>query len=508
MTVDGLIFAALLVVVVLLDGLVRPRAVKTRLLNGRSLAGAWLLAWLTTALFGLFLAGSGNAPVAAGLAIALLALFVVVSNAKYTVLGEPLLFSDLALIGAIFRHPQFYLSAIKIRQRVAAAVTLAALLASLGWLFVPAPQSHLIGVALLGGGLAVLALSLDCAPFRRLAREPDADADVRRHGLLATMLLYWLRWRESRDPPPCPNLPSRADVPCQPVSETPELVVVVQCESFADPVELFADPRLALPGLAAARNSAAQWGRLEVSGFGAYTMRTEYGVLFGRSEAALGFRRYDPFLTALGEASYALPARLKHAGWRSLFAHPHDLRFYGRDRIMPAGGFTELVGEDRFTPPAADEGRYVTDAAMAEQIVSLAAAATGRTLIYAVTIENHGPWAPGAPSENGALPQGYLRLVRNSDAMLTTLLDGLAALGRPALLVFFGDHRPSIPGTVMPGGERHTPYVMVRLDRAGEIVPGGNRRADLTPAGLHHAILGAILGAETGSASTSVRSRV
>src|ERR1700712_4663029 len=107
-TVDGLIFAALLVGAVLLDGLVRPRLEGLRAWLGRSLPGCWLLAWLTTALFGLFLACSGNAPVAAGLAFGLLALFVVVSNAKSAVLGEPLLFTDLALIGAIFRHPQFY----------------------------------------------------------------------------------------------------------------------------------------------------------------------------------------------------------------------------------------------------------------------------------------------------------------------------------------------------------------------------------------------------------------
>lgn len=488
MTVDGLIFAALLIGAVLLDGLVRPRAAGSLFPSGRSLAGLWLLTWLTIALFGLFLAASGNAPVAAGLTLGLLALFTVVSNAKYAVLGEPLLFTDLALIGAIFRHPQFYLSAIRIRQRVAGAAILAALLGSLAWLFVPAPRSHLTGLALLLGAIGVVALSMGRTAFRSLAPEPDADADVQRHGLLPTLLLYWLRWRESRDPPPCD------DIARLPPVEAPELVVVVQCESFADPGELFADPRLALPGLAAARNSAVQWGELEVSGFGAYTMRTEYGVLFGRSEAALGFRRYDPFLTALGETSYALPARLKAAGWRSLFAHPHDLRFYRRDRIMPAGGFAELIGEERFTPPKADEGRYVTDAAVAEEILALAAAATGPTLIYSVTIENHGPWAPDTSSEAGAVSQGYLRLVRNSDAMLTTLLDGLATLGRPSLLVFFGDHRPSIPGVVSPGGPRHTPYVMVCFDGAGEIVPGDNRRGDLTPAELHHVILGAVLG--------------
>ncbi|WP_395337657.1 LTA synthase family protein (plasmid) [Novosphingobium sp. BL-8H] len=453
------------------------------------MAGSWLLAWMMAALFGLFLAACGNLAVSAGLALGLLALLAVASNAKHAMLGEPLLFSDLALIGAIFRHPQFYLSAVAIWQRIVAGLVAAVLFALLAWLFVPALQVHLMGLGILALSLAVLALSVRSTPVRRLARVPDAHADVLHHGLLSVLLLYWLRWRDSRDPAPC------ADKTRTPPADAPELVVVVQCESFADPTELFTDPALALPGLTAARAGACQWGRLMVSGFGAYTMRTEYGVLFGLDEEELGFRRYDPFLTALGDGSYALPARLKaeRGNWRSLFVHPHDMRFYGRDRIMPAAGFAELVGEDRFAPPGLGEGRYVTDAAMADEIVSLAANAAEPTLIYAVTIENHGPWAPDGHAD-GDLKQSYMRLVRNSDTMLTTLIERLGALGRPALLVFFGDHRPSIPGATAPGGDRHTPYVLVRLDKAGQIVPGKNRQVDLTPAGLHHAVLSAVLG--------------
>ncbi|MFS0851486.1 LTA synthase family protein [Novosphingobium panipatense] len=489
MIVEGLTIAALLIGGSLLDRLVRPRPARNRRIIGRSGAGAWLLCWMTLALFGLFLAICGSKCVAVSMTLAIVGLLLIASNAKYTMLGEPLVFSDLALIGAIFSHPQFYLSAVAMWQRVSAAIFGLALLATLAWLFVPDLPVHLWGLALSAGSLAILALSLRSVRFRSLARVPDAAADVERHGLLPTLLLYWLRWRESRDPPACPDAQPRT--PPAPELPAPELIVAIQCESFADPADLFAEPQ-ALPGLAAARGQAWQWGRLQVSGFGAYTMRTEYGVLFGRDEEALGFRRYDPFLTALNEASYALPARLK--GWRSLFVHPHDMRFYGRDRIMPAAGFAELVGEDRFPQPGPGEGRYVTDAAMIDTILTLTGAAEGPSLIYAVTIENHGPWAPSGEPGSGDLVQSYMRLVRNSDAMLTRLQEGLSRLQRPALLVFFGDHRPSIPGATAPGGERHTPYVMVRLDAAGQVIRGDNRHADLTPAGLHHAILDAVLG--------------
>lgn len=472
----------------LLDVKVRPSRV-------RRPVGSWLLGCMMTALFGLFLLICGNVVVAAALALAMVALLVLASNAKQTILGEPLLFSDLALVGAIFRHPQFYLSAVAMWQRVIAALVAFVLLAVLAWLFVTDIWPHIAGALLVLVASAGLAVSIALLGVYRLVPTPMAWEDTRRLGLLPALLLYWLRWRESEDPK------TAAPVVRKPVADPPALLVVVQCESFADPVELFAQAEHVLPGLSSARAQAWQWGNLQVSGFGAYTMRTEYGVLFGREEEDLGFRRYDPFLSALGETSFALPRQLAAAGWRSEFVHPHDMRFYGRDRIMPASGFARLVGRNAFAQPSPAEGRYVTDAAIADVLEALAqtgAQGDVPTMLYAVTIENHGPWAPdGAAGANGLVP-GYLRLVRNSDAMLTRLTQKLCEIaadnGRPAMLVFFGDHRPSIPGVTAPGGERHTPYVMLRSDRHGCLISGCESRIDRTPAQLHHAILAAVLG--------------
>ncbi len=483
-----LIFLTLLIWSLLLDALVRPRSGRSGGPWLRSMAGTWLHTALVTALFGMFMTICANAPASAMLTLALVALFTTVSNAKRAMLGEALVFSDLALIGAVFRHPQFYLSALKSSQKAAIVVVALMAPALLWWLFVPDLREHLLGLMLLAAGLGLIWVSQRCPPWSRLAPEPDAEADLARHGLFATLLLYRRRWRQTIDP-----------APLKPIHAGPapaELAVIIQCESFADPAELFADVALALPGLAAARDEAWQWGDLLVGGFGAYTMRTEYGVLFGRSEDELGFRRFDPFLSAIGEATFALPNRL--AGWRSVFVHPHDMRFYNREAIMRAGGFAELIGPDHFAPPRDDEGRYVTDAAMADSIVALAGAATQPTLLYAVTIENHGPWETDAGNWPGDLKQGYLRLVRNSDAMLTTLRKDLARLRRPATLVFFGDHRPSIPGVSMPGGARHTPYVIVRIDAEGRSIRGKGERANLTPAQLHHTVLGLMTNAPEG----------
>ena len=57
------------------------------------------------------------------------------------------------------------------------------------------PAPHGIGAALAVLGVGLIALSLRLGPWSALARVPDGEADVARHGLLATLLLHWARWR-------------------------------------------------------------------------------------------------------------------------------------------------------------------------------------------------------------------------------------------------------------------------------------------------------------------------
>jgi hypothetical protein len=478
---DGIPFLAMLVASLLLDAFVRPR-----IAHMRRWRGLLLHLLVMTAIFGLCLAGSGNLPVAAFLATALMALFTVASNAKHKMLGEPLIFSDLALIVGVFRHPRFYFTAISPRQRWTLAIGASVALLVLVLLFSARLQHHVVGAGLLLFAGGALSLLLGSRWYISVARTPDLAGDLARYGLIATLLLYWWRWRRTADPQPCPALAATGEATD---TAPPQLIVIVQCESFADPVEITGDTRHALPGLASARAAAWQWGELDVSGFGAYTMRTEYGVLFGRSEAALGFRRYDPFLTADGETSYALSARLRGIGYHCSFVHPHDMRFYGRDRLMPAIGFDRMIGEEGFAPTSPARGRYVDDRTLGAALVNLVDNAAEPTLIYAVTMENHGPWdSDNARDASGRL-DAYLHHLRSSDAMLSDLVKRLSSDGRPAMLVFFGDHRPSIPGVTVPDGARHTPYVIVRFDAGGSILKGGSGQVDLSPDALHHAIL-------------------
>ena len=472
---------AAMILILLADGWAEPRG--RRSIFARSFVGTSILLLVAMIAFALMLILTGAPLVSQMVVVALMAALSMISNIKRKVLGEPLVFSDFALIGAVFQHPQFYFSAMRPGQIVILVGGLATLIVTLIVLSSADFAPRLVGVVL--ALVAGVGLWRSLWNFRKAlpARVPDPDADVQCHGLAASLLTYWQDWCQTPDLSPCQDelIPGQSR----------QLVVVVQCESFTDPVELFGQPALALQGLEAARRIAWQAGRLLVSGFGAYTMRTEYGVLFGRDERTLGTRRFDPFLTAHRDSSWALPNRLDHSEWARWFVHPHDMRFYGRHRIMPKAGFGALVGEDCFAPPAPHEGRYVTDAAITDQILELAQERTQAGFVYAVTIENHGPWPPGKLDEPGASAP-YLDLLSHSDAMLARLLEELPRIGRPVTLCFFGDHRPSIPAVSVPGPERSTPYVILRFAADGRPISGNGLGLDITPAELHSSILAAI----------------
>lgn len=435
--------------------------------------------------FGGWLALSGAPVLAACLTMALSACLIIGSNIKLSILGEPMLFCDVVAARSFLQNPKFYLFSIPVPGRIALVGGMIALPLLLAVCFSLNPLPHLAGFAC----LIACVIALRAIPAARWAPVPDMPRDIDRLGLPGSLFLYWRRWRDE-----LASLPETVTVP--PVMGHParDIVIVVQCESFAMPADLFAGrsapiPLPDLPGLKRAQGMASDWGTLNVSGFGAYTMRTEYGVLFGQEEDALGFRAYDPFLSANRDVALSLPAIMGQAGYECVFAHPHDLQFYGRSRLMPACGFTRIIGEDAFTHTPRPDMPYIEDTALARQIGQLVSKSTKPTFIYAVTMENHGPWPAPSPDGPKTALAHYLRHLRNSDRMLGDLMDTLAASGRSGLLVFFGDHRPSIPGMVTPNDARGTPYVVIPFDAQGRDRQPRSQAEALTPAQLHHLIL-------------------
>ncbi|MCG5245226.1 LTA synthase family protein [Methylorubrum extorquens] len=410
-----------------------------------------------------------------------LAILSVVDRLKRRVIGEPVVFSDLALLAQVPRHPQLYYTLPLTDLRIAGPLLLAVATVVSWYVVEPAALPSGAGasiLAILGLPVALAALALaGLTPLgqralRRIFPHPDLARDVARYGLVAPMMGYALRRLGEDDARP---VLARGEG-----SPDDEIVVVVQLESFLDPARLGGPD---LPAMARIRAQAAQYGRLAVPAHGAYTMRSEHAVLTGLDPESLGFGRYDPYLARKGEEPTSLARLARAAGFETVFVHPFHRDFFDRARVFQRLGFERLVMEEDFagTPRI---GPYIGDVAVADRILAEVAerqgSTGGRTFVFSVTMENHGPWKPGRLTGIDEPLAQYLHHVAHTGQAIERLIEGLA--GRRATLCVFGDHAPSLPDLRPPEfGPMATDYALFRFGRDGGSPPA---RVDLTAAQL------------------------
>jgi len=165
-----------------------------------------------------------------------------------------------------------------------------------------------------------------------------------------------------------------------------------------------------------------------------------------------------------------------------VFIHPHDLRFFARDELMPKFGFDKLIGEEDFAD-AARQGPYVGDAAAGQRIVAEIGSGAEPVFIFCVTMENHGPWTAERMPGMGAVEQ-YSAHLRNSDGMIGDIVAAFDRLQVPALFAFYGDHVPILRSTVLT---QTTPFAVMNWPSGAN--PFGATPPSYAPWRLHRDLI-------------------
>lgn len=415
---------------------------------------------------------------------------VLINDAKYRALREPLLFTDLfEMSGHVLRYPRLYLPFLGLGKAIAGAAGLAGAL-YLGLVLEPAAtgRAYFAAMTLICAGAA---LALAIATVRASARSTtNIGADFERLGLVASCWVHWMTELWAR-----PRLPERWPLADVKLVEEPRTaagrlphVVAVQSESFFDARRLHPDVRADVLGaFDAACASAACHGRLAVPSWGANTVRAEFAFLAGLPVESLGLDGFNPYRRAARRSPPTLASVLKGAGYRTVCVHPFPGGFYGRRRVLPQLGFDRFVDIGGFRD-AERCGPFVSDAAVARTVLELLAESEVPLFVFAITMENHGPLhlERPRPGEAEALYERapgpgyddltvYLRHLRNADGMIAALAQAPAA-ERDRVLCFFGDHVPIMPGVYARLGfdDPRTDYVIWSSRQSG-----APRREDL-----------------------------
>ena len=439
--------------------------------------------------FALFLLPTGR-PILAGLTLMSLGIGMgVADRVKRAVLDEPVVFADRAELIEVVRHPRLYLAFVGTWRMILA--TLAVLLAVI-WVVDLEPPLWPVGllrvavltvVALIIGRLLFVIPSSRplcdrlAAFYRTLEPTRDPATDAARFGLLATCIIHATLARSERA-----ERQRAAQARVWPALPANGPILIVQGESFVDARRL--NPSLAdhLPNFARLQAEAVQHGKLAVPCWGANTIRSELAVLTGLGADDVGLDRFNPYEHFARVPLPSLAHQARAAGYRTICIHPYDADFYYRDKVMPLLGFDRFIGIEGFEG-AARNGPYVSDVAVAECVARHVRELGPRVLVFAITMENHGPWdaehdpLPPAqlPETWRALPDAaevgrWLKHLQSTDVMIPILRDAIAATGSPGWLVFYGDHQPSLSGAFhAPGADdRMSDYVIWGSDA----VPG------------------------------------
>ncbi|MGC2201222.1 MAG: LTA synthase family protein [Stellaceae bacterium] len=408
--------------------------------------------------------------------------FALADRTKREVLREPVVFSDMSEFPHVFTYPQLYLPFAGPVLVVGGAVAALALSLALFWfepeLWEPDPLLVLPAFLLVGAGVRLIsrepALGAAALALRRLGATGEPLKDAAKLGPFATILTYGLIARAERVHRRARHAPHPAPLLSRPHTDVDVPVILVQCESFFDARRLSPlIPRDLLSGFDACCESGATFGRFEVSGWGANTMRAEFAALTGIAEAELGYDRFNPYHAFARAPTNSLVWRMRDRGYRTICLHPFDRGFFRRDLTLPALGFETFLGLESLggsrRPP------YTPDPELANQVLEVLAAQGPRVFIFVITMGNHGPWREVASKDPAlkrqfdptGLPQGaellsYLEGLRQSDAMLQILASGLQEEYTEAILAFYGDHLPSLPRAFRYFGfdEWHSDYVM------------------------------------------------
>ncbi|MFD2264580.1 LTA synthase family protein [Lacibacterium aquatile] len=423
--------------------------------------------------------------------MATLLLFGIVSRVKFRVLREPLVFSDLSLAKLAIKHPQLYIAYLGYGRAAGATIITAIILGLLLWQEQPI-WSGWLGEAT-GFVLIVLsALAIQSPrPVNRLAdrfraEQPtgDPEIDLPRFGLFGNLPRYAYIARDER-PGRQHRFAPKTIPPVGPASRLPT-VIAVQAESFFDPRILRGGlPHDLLVNFDRLAPQSAH-GPLAVGGWGANTMRAEFGFLSGLEEAALGYDRFNPYYALARQQLDSLAWVARSKGYRTICLHPYPAAFFGRDVIYPNLGFHEFHDLTYFKD-AARQGPYIADTALADYAIRLAHSRQEPLFIFIITIENHGPWThgrlPGDPATVADVVGQekersdfsiYLQHLRSGDRMLGQLADFLEAEDRGGLLAYYGDHLPSFPHIFKAADIRSTDtrYLLWQQSiQSGEDVP-------------------------------------
>lgn len=186
--------------------------------------------------------------------------------------------------------------------------------------------------------------------------------------------------------------------------------------------------------------------------YGGGTANVEFEVLTGNSMRFLP-QGSIPYNQYIHKATDSLASILRRQGYEATAINPFHSWFYNSKNVYNYFGFSKYISQEFFEPDY--EGPYIADRAVAKYIIQSSDETPGPDFVFANTMENHYHYSPGKFKENTiqvtgvtgeskGLIETYAQGLLGADDMLKRLVTHYEQKGEPTIIVFFGDHLPSL----------------------------------------------------------------
>ena len=221
-------------------------------------------------------------------------------------------------------------------------------------------------------------------------------------------------------------------------------VIQIMSESFAD-FRVFDELNLNTDAYDKIDNIASQGykGTAIVPTYASFTVKTEFELLFGLPVKSLN----DPNMPQRMLLTREQPTMVQyyhHYGYQTAYVHPFLSSFYSRSRIYSQFGFDTMIFQDDFTVPIEYLNDYITDDTVFRQIETLIEDTDEPLYVHTTTMQNHQPYTNGENPDDEIT--NYLNNVRITGDALQSFIDYLSSIDEPTVVVFIGDHFPSMRG--------------------------------------------------------------
>lgn len=232
--------------------------------------------------------------------------------------------------------------------------------------------------------------------------------------------------------------------------EQPNIIMVMN-ESFWDPT-VMQGLKFSNDPMPTVRKHQTGWALSPM--FGGRTSNVEFEVLTGFSNNFLpvGSIAYQQYIS---DTLPSLPNYLATLGYENIGIHPYAGWFWNRDTVYPLIGFDKFIAIDDFVDPVY-KGPYVSDMQVSQTIIQEIENSEAPAFIYAITMQNHTNYSKDRYEHHDVTIEGpitdemndmlmtYTQGIVDADEALAQLIAYYEESAEPTVIVFFGDHLPSL----------------------------------------------------------------